>query len=277
MMKQFFMTVDVEPDASKGSWNTSDPVTFSGVFDGVERLQAAAKDYGVIVTYLLQPVVLFSDECSQYFRSLDGCDIGSHLHGEYIGPAARYPGPDFSGCDPSEQQRDYSVETERGKMKSLTDLFRNQLGFAPQSFRAGRFGLGDFSLSILSDMGYLVDSSIVPRWKRFKKIHSTEPFRRDGVIEVPITVSDKCKWLRPTPSFSSKDDIRSIFTWLDQNNLSTACCMIHNVELVPGKSPYCHCKSDCNNMMDRIRFIFDMAQKYGYKSLGLTNAKLARD
>ena len=34
----------------------------------------------------------------------DSCELGTHLHGDYMEPEARFPGPDYSGCDPVEMQ-----------------------------------------------------------------------------------------------------------------------------------------------------------------------------
>ena len=59
-------------------------------------------------------------------------------------------------------QGDYPPEIERGKLAALTELFRKRIGYSPTSFRAGRFGIGHDTGRWLFELGYLVDSSVVP-------------------------------------------------------------------------------------------------------------------
>jgi hypothetical protein len=40
--------------------------------------------------------------------------------------------------------------------------------------------------------------------------------------------------------------------------------MFHNVELVPGKSPYCKTQQDCDAMLQRIEQTFQLLRERGY-------------
>jgi len=53
----------------------------------------------------------------------------------------------------SEIQSSYSQEIEFEKLKNLTDLFINKFGHRPTSFRAGRFGAGNNTISALENLG----------------------------------------------------------------------------------------------------------------------------
>lgn len=260
-MKSFALTIDVEPDSKRGSWDTSVPISFRGVYEGVEKIQSLANQFSVPVTYFIQPVVLYDQKSVDFFQSLTGrFELASHLHGEYIGPNAKYGGPDFSGCNPGERQSNYAPELERKKLDKLTSLFAQKFGYTPKSFRAGRFGSGKYTLGFLRDLGYSHDSSVIPRSKQFKSIKSPVPYKSKGVIEVPITIDHRRRWLRPTPGFSSVKDIREIMN----SGYSTTCCMLHNVEVLPRINPYCESKGDCDELMDRLEAVLMAAYENKY-------------
>lgn len=261
-MKTFTMTVDVEPDTVWGSWKTSDPISFRGVFDGIERIQSLANEFAVGVTYFIQPVILFNDACIAYLQSLSGLfECATHLHGEYIEPEAKYK-PDFAGSEPSEKQRDYAPNIEKEKLKSITKLFVTKVGYEPKSFRAGRFGASKNTCKFLRECNYTHDSSVIPGRKQFAKNFNLSPYFCDGMIEVPVTIYRK-KWLRPTPGYSSFADMRDIALKCGSRNL---CCMIHNVEVVPKINPYCETEERCLRMLDDLRHFFEFVLNNGYTS-----------
>lgn len=269
-MKTFTLTIDVEPDAKNGSWDTSNPITFSGVYDGVQKIQSLANSFNVPVTYFIQPVVLYSRECVNFFRELSGrFELASHLHGEYIGPNARHKGPDFSGCNPGDRQYNYSPDIERKKLKNLTDLFVKCFNKSPTSFRAGRFGSGKYTLSFLKELGYSHDSSVIPRSKQFKSIKSPLPYISRGIVEVPITIDNHRRWLRPTPGFASLKDVDEIMN----HGYSHTCCMLHNVEVIPRVNPYCKSELDCEDLIDRLGGILVASQKYNYTPISVSEVK----
>ncbi len=270
-MRTLTVTIDVEPDATFGSWATSNPITFNGVFEGIKRIENICAYFNVPVTYFIQPVVLFNDNCIEYFKSISG-EMATHLHGEYIKPNPRFPGPDFSGCDPSDRQKDYTRHVEMSKMSNITDLFADKFGYPPLSFRAGRFGGGKNTFRCLKKLGYSHDSGIVPGHKNFKNIKKHIPYKQDGIIEVPVTLI-RNKWLRPTPGYSGKKVLKSIlkaYTVKETN----VCCMFHNVEVVPAINPYCDTEHDCSKMLDTFKFILEQALEMGYKPITIKEVTL---
>lgn len=282
MTKTFVLTIDVEIDAGK-KWRTSNPASYDGVYAGIPRLQAVCDRFGVRPVYLISPAVMVDARSVEVLNSLgsDRCELGAHLHGEYIEPGAKFSGPDFSGNDPSEMQCQYDETLELGKLTTLTEQFTALFGHRPASFRAGRFGARGWTIDCLQQLGYTHDSSVTP----FRNWHDIADFSRPGsltpyyastddicqpgdstVLEVPVSITPELQWLRPTPRFSDFEQCRRVIDWYEQHTSPTVlCCMFHNVELVPGKSPYCASQQDCDDMLHRVEAIFELLARRGYR------------
>lgn len=291
MTKTFVLTIDVEIDAGR-KWRTSNPATYDGVSSGVTKLQAVCDRHGVKPVYLISPAVMVDARSVELLNSLgtQRCELGAHLHGEYIGPMATFAGPDFSGCDPGEMQCQYDKALELAKLKHLTDRFTDLFGRRPRSFRAGRFGARGWTIDCLQQLGYTHDTSVTP----FRNWHGIADFSRPGslspyhpstddicqpgdssVLEVPVSITPELQWLRPTPRFSDFEQCRKVIDWYEQHTDPTVLCgMFHNVELVPGKSPYCATEADCQAMLQRVEAIFELLAGRGYRFKTLSEVTL---
>ena len=292
MTKTFVLTIDVEVDAGK-KWRTSNPASYEGVYKGIPRLQSLCEQYGVKPAYLISPAVMVDARSVELLKSLatDNCELGTHLHGEYIEPEAKFKGTDFSGCDPGEMQCQYERPLEFAKLKNLTDWFVELFGYRPNSFRAGRFGVRGWTIDCLQQLGYTHDSSVTP----FRNWHDMADFSRPGsivpyypstddicqlgdskVLEVPVSITPDIEWLRPTPRFSDFDQCKKVIDYYERNASPTVlCCMFHNVELVAGMSPYCPTELDCQAMLQRVEAIFELLAKRGYQFKTLNQVTVA--
>jgi len=289
--KTYVLTIDVEIDAGR-KWKTSNPATYEGVTQGIAILQNLCNTYGVKPVYLISPAVMVNRESIRFLKSLnpDHCELGTHLHGEYIAPKAKYPGSDFSGCDPSEMQCEYNKDIEFEKLKNLTNTFIELFGYAPKSFRAGRFGARGWTIECLQKLGYTHDTSVTPfrNWHDiadYSKPSSLSPYYpstdnicnrgSSSVLEVPVSITPNLEWLRPTPRFSDFFQCQKVIDWYEANVQPTVLCsMFHNVELVPGKSPYCHTQEDCQVMLTTIENIFKLLQARNYSFQALHQVKV---
>jgi hypothetical protein len=172
------------------------------VTEGIrERLTPVFREHGVRPTYLLSPEILRDEASVATLGGLDDCELGTHLHGEFIEPEA-----DYSAPVTSMPQIGYSREVERAKLRNLTELFESRLGRRPLSFRAGRFAVRGHTLRVLEDLGYRVDTSVTPfRTNEFsgglRSNHWGAPLapyhpsdrdpRKSGslrLVEVPVTI-----------------------------------------------------------------------------------------
>jgi hypothetical protein len=298
-----FLCVSIDCECDKGpGWRSEKPLAFRGVDDGIgARLQPLFERFGAKPTYLLSPEVIRDSRSAELLAKLDGrAELGAHLHGELAEPGAFEP-------DVTEAfQRDYPPELERQKLAYLTDLFARAFGKKPLSFRAGRFGIGPASIGILEELGYAVESSVTPYVDWSDKAPGlsfvgapTQPYRPDArapgrvgssrILEVPVTIRPRraqrvpvvgryveARWLRPTRGTArsivdvAKDEIASARK-ADARAPVVLNAMFHNVEVVPGKSPYAQDEREARAILDRLAALLDFARAQGIRVIGLSD------
>jgi hypothetical protein len=296
-----FLCVSIDCECDKGpAWRTRRPLGFDGVHVGIaERLHPLFRRLGAKPTYLLSPELLRDEHCVERLASLDDCELGTHLHGELAEPGA------FEPEITDAVQRDYPPELERAKLTWLTRTFRDAFNRAPQSFRAGRFGIGTSTISILDDLGYTVDSSVTPHvdWSDVSPGLSfvgapTQPYHPDPhdpakrgaarLLEVPVTIRPSAlsrvpllgkhaehRWLRPTRS--SGDALVSIVReTLEAEQVArperpvVLNAMFHNVEVTPGTSPYAATEGEARRIVERLAALLEFARHEGIACIGLS-------
>jgi hypothetical protein len=292
---QVFLCVSIDCECDKGpAWRTRRPLRFDGVHVGIgERLHPLFRRFGALPTYLLSPELLRDAACVDRLAALDSCELGTHLHGELAPP------DDFEPPVTSAVQRDYPPAVEEAKLAWLTERFRTCFGRAPESFRAGRFGIGPSTLGILGRLGYTVDSSVTPfvDWSSISPgltftgapPQPYHPDERDparpgasGLLEVPVTIRPsalaripfvgkraEARWLRPTRNDARElvaiardavDDARRARS--DAPVVLNA--MFHNVEVVAGASPYAATDDGARRIVDRLGALLEFARSEGF-------------
>jgi hypothetical protein len=293
--KYLLVTIDVECDKSS-TWHTKTPVSFWGVLDVIpNKLQPLFEKYAIRPTYLLSPEVIINPGCQEVLRDVKNCELGCHLHGDYIVPNIKTW--DLGGTITDNMQWEYPPELEREKLAVLTQMFIQQYGFPPVSFRAGRFGIGHRTGEWLTELGYKVDSSVTPHitWTSSKGIKFPDfqdfpeaPYRisyegdiwrtgQSDLLEIPITItnlvnsgdlkSSEVKWFRPF--FSDTPTLKTIAQHLANEDHNSKLprplvMMFHNVELIPGGSPYPQSEEEVTQYLDGLSSVFEYAVQLGY-------------
>jgi len=294
------LCVSIDCECDKGpAWRTRRPLAFEGVHVGIaERLHPLFRRFGAKPTYLLSPELLRDAGSVERLASLEGCELGTHLHGELAEPGAFEP--DVTDA----VQRDYPREVEAAKLTWLTDAFRAAFGRAPRSFRAGRFGIGNNTVSILDELGYAVESSVTPfvDWSDVSAGLSfvgapTQPYHPDPrqparpgdarLLEVPITVRPSLlarvpvlgkhvehRWLRPTRSSGdalvalARETIEAERR-VDAGRPVVLNAMFHNVEVCAGTSPYASTEDEARRIVDRVGALLEYCRGDGIPCVGL--------
>jgi peptidoglycan/xylan/chitin deacetylase (PgdA/CDA1 family) len=125
----------------------------------IERGQEIFDEFGIKPCYVVDyPVVsqLEGYEALLRIHASERCEIGAHLH-PWVNPPHEEDVTrlnSFPGNLPA--------ELERRKLQVLTDRIAEIFGEPPRSYKAGRYGLGPNSLSILRNLGYRIDLSVCP-------------------------------------------------------------------------------------------------------------------
>jgi hypothetical protein len=165
------------------------------------RCQRLWERYGVRPTYVVDYAIASQEAGFRVLREWfeDGlCGLGAHLHPwinppfeEEISAFNSYPG-------------NLPAPLERAKLTQLTDMIASNLGRRPTVYRAGRYGIGPMTAAILDDLGYEIDTSVVP-FTDFGKDGgpnfddlSPDPFwfgPGNRLLEMPLTVG-RCGLLR---------------------------------------------------------------------------------
>lgn len=157
-LKQLIVSVDTEEE---GLWGGKYAVSGNTTQNlrGLPRFQDVCAGLSAPPTYLIDAPVLEDQEAIanlKNWQDSNDCEVGAHCH---------------PWCNPPLDQESNSLESflcnapadkQYAKLKWLTDEITSKLGRAPTSYRAGRYGFNRTSAEILADLGYIVDSSVLP-------------------------------------------------------------------------------------------------------------------
>lgn len=152
------VTVDTEEE---GLWSGQYRMTGNTVenIQGVPRFQSLCDGLGIRPTYLIDAPVVQDDRASGILAEIhaDGrCEIGAHVH-PWCNPPLNefYDSRESYFCN-------LPAELQRAKLDWLTNAIADRFGERPISFRAGRYGLDIIGARVLEELGYRVDSSVIP-------------------------------------------------------------------------------------------------------------------
>lgn len=154
------ITIDTEPDNQwtmpSGSGQPQS-LTFAntrGLGRLIDRLDALAAP----ATWLTSYSVARDPESVRQLRraAASGHEIGGHLHA--------WETPPFTPADTLAHPYifEYDKPTRLAKLRNVTSALSDAFGASPVSYRAGRWGIDDIELTHLAELGYRIDTSVVP-------------------------------------------------------------------------------------------------------------------
>ena len=300
--RYFIITIDTEGDNLWRQGNY-DITTENARF--LPRFQELCEKFGFIPTWLTNYEMIQDDFFIDYFKQKahDGlCEIGMHLH------AWNSP-PDYDLKESSDKGHPYLIqypdEIMFEKAEYLTKIIEERIGIRPTSHRAGRWVMDKRYFSILSQLGYVVDSSVTPHinWKKaIRDDHAVDyscekeytHYVDDNLLEVPVTIRmlhpfhcfDKglsligrlrtlkkfirgtsC-WLRPMPN--TYKDLLSTYKKVAKERTDVIVFMMHSSELMPGGSPYFKSDEDIEELYNFLNTFFALVSER-YMGITLTN------
>jgi hypothetical protein len=114
---------------------------------------------GVKPTFFVTHFAATEPSAAAIIRDLsqgDGVEVGAHLHPWNTPPLKEAFAPRHT------MLRNIPAELQAEKLAVLSASLERCTGQRPTSFRAGRWGIGSDTISVLLDAGYEVDSSVTP-------------------------------------------------------------------------------------------------------------------
>lgn len=195
--KHLIITVDTEEE---GLWGGNYRVTGNTTENlrGLPRFQAHCERLSVLPTYLIDAPVVNDAEAMGNLRrwqEAELCEVGSHCH-----PWCSPPLPAESPTSAETYLCNLPADVQYDKLSWLTERIADATGRAPTSYRAGRYGFDQSTAEILEQLGYQVDSSVLPLYEYLSeggpdfRAASRTPFRlfadddQRELIEIPVTV-----------------------------------------------------------------------------------------
>jgi hypothetical protein len=292
MKRYFCITIDVEPDCSP-SWQRSDPLTFENVGTGIDNiLHPLFANYEMKPTYFISPEVMKHPQSVEVLKGLNNCELGAHLHSEYIEPELKYTDP--TGTRSSEFPCNLPDDIEFEKINTITRLFKECFEYQPKSYRAARFGADSDTFRRLTELGYNVDSSVTPHinWQSKGGPDFTgypdQPYwlEENKLLEVPVTIDKKrfmllpdkwfCyKWLRPS-IMTCYEMKRLIDRFISKNEDCVVLnMMVHSMEIIPNASPYVTSLKGQVRFIKKLKYIFEYLKSLEFQ--GMTLAEIYDD
>lgn len=289
--RRFLISVDTEeefdwaaPFQRSGHTNVSVPM--------LQKFQEFIEKYRVKPVYFVDYSIITDDKAVAFLQSVadrQSAEIGVHLH-PWVNPPFEEQvnvHNSFAGNLPK--------ELEEAKLVALCDAIRDRIGVAPVTYRAGRYGIGPNTIELLSKLGFVIDSSIRPRFDYsgeggpdFLAVGS-EPFwwdQAEQLLEVPLTtvysgllrkqadlaaglmnkfplvnaLFSRSKMLERIPltpeGISARETREAIDVALD-DGLRLLVFSFHSPSLSPGHTPYVRTEEDLDGFYDWWRAVLD--------------------
>lgn len=301
--RRFLISVDTEeefdwdaPFQRSGHTTVSVPM--------LRKFQEFIEKYQVKPAYFVDYSIITDPEAAAFLKTVaeqKTAEIGVHLH-PWVNPPFDERVNDhnsFAGNLPKELEEDKLVE--------LRDTIRDKLGITPTIYRAGRYGIGSHTTELLIKHGFVMDSSIRPRFDYsgeggpdFLAVGS-EPFWWDGekqLLEIPLTtvysgllrkqpglvaalmeksplanaLLSRSKMLERIPltpeGISARETKEAIDVALD-DDLRLLVFSFHSPSLSPGHTPYVRTAEDLDGFYDWWRQVLDHLQARDVKPVDI--------
>jgi len=159
----------------------------------IHRVQKIFDEYGIVPCYVIDYPIASQKEGIDHLKPIldqGRCEIGSHLHPwvnppfeEEMSRSNMYPG-------------NLGYDLELAKLQCLTDKIQESFAIMPESYKAGRYGVGKNTTEIMKKLGYTIDLSICtafdyradggPDFSDF----SADPYwfgKGENMLEIPLS------------------------------------------------------------------------------------------
>ena len=296
---RFVVTVDTEEEFD---WNGPFARAEHGLasIPKLARFQQFCEGFGVAPIYLIDYPVATDPRTVEAIgeaAKAGRAEIGVQLH-PWVNPPL-----DEEISAHNSFAGNLAPELERAKFRELRDTIEQAFGTAPLIYRAGRYGVGPHTATMLAEAGIAIDTSVRALFDysgeggpNFRD-HPLRPWwvgERRGLIELPLTtvywgmlrrqgaLIHPALWRAPrlrgllarlglleriplTPEGVAVDEaLKAIDIALD-DGLPLLVFSFHSPSLRPGHTPYVRDENDLDRLYDWWRTCFDYLAKRGVR------------
>lgn len=249
------ITIDTEQDVDEKYKNTG---TYHNIEVGIPKVLEILDNYNCKASWMITPDVALMYPSLFKELSNKGHEIGCHVHPEY------FTEPSISGIQHKEYLCNISINIQREMICKASDIIEKATGKRPISFRAGKYGIDETTLNVLTSEGYLVDTSVSPNvnWSKndgpdWSKFHGTQPYFQKSLLEVPITIIKLLGvnyWLRP--SISTLSTMKAIVEIVrsQRRGIFVLNMMFHSMECI-NPNPYIKSELFLKRLNDFLRYL----------------------
>lgn len=302
--RRFLLTVDTEEE-----FDWSQPIDRErhsvDAIPALRKFQQFCEGNGIVPVYLMDYPIATSAAAVEILGEAartGRCDIGVQLHPWVSPPLVE------EVCEFNTFAGNLPPELEREKLFRLRDTIEARFGITPLIYRAGRYGTGRDTASILSEAGFAIDTSVRARFDYAYcggpnyRGHPLAPYwidRPGGLMELPLTtvfwgpLRQQGDWLYPrlwrvprlrgllsktgmleriplTPEgVTAEEVIRGIDIAID-DGLPLLVFSFHSPSLAPGYTPYVRTPEELDTFYDWWRQAFAHLQQRGVRPASLS-------
>jgi len=131
--------------------------TSTATIAALPEANARFMDAGCKPTHLVDWPVVDNAASAEIVRALldaGACEVGTQLH-PWVNPPF-----DEEVCPHNSYLGNLPRDLQRAKLHALTEKIETALGVRPLSYRAGRYGIGEHTATLLDEAGYRLDVSV---------------------------------------------------------------------------------------------------------------------
>lgn len=297
--QRFIVTVDTEEEFDWDAPLDRERHTLVTV-PALRKFQQFCEGFGVVPTYLIDyPVAasVYAADALSKAAAEGRAEIGVQLH-PWVSPPFEEEVSEFNSY-----AGNLPFELEREKFLRLRHRIEQVFGVSPLIYRAGRYGLGPQTASILTEFGIAIDSSVRAHFDYSAKggpnyrNHPLQPYWVDPehrLLELPLTtvywgplrqmgnVIYPQLWRAPsvrgmlaraglleriplTPEGVTREEaLRGVDIAIDEG-LPVLVFSFHSPSLAPGHTPYVRNDDDLDALYDWWRTLFGYLASRGVK------------
>lgn len=157
---RYIITIDTEEEFNWDRPFNRDQHSLNHI-SSIEKFQKLSNDNGVNPIYLVDYPIVNNDaavELIGHYVSRNLANVGIQLH-SWVNPPFDEEVSNFNSY-----ASNLLPELERAKLTNLYNFIEKRFGIKPMIYRAGRYGAGKNTFSILNDLGVKIDTSVRARF-----------------------------------------------------------------------------------------------------------------